>query len=208
MQQSSSPTASFQDRLSRVAQARENTPMASAPETLMSRASIASAEAQKAEAEEKRLLRASGEASVLPDWRENIKYPLSFIKAAALGMLGAFFGKYVAITMLSGSGSMEFDMLGYYMELGIAFAAALMVKEIFRVQGAHLRKAQFIGVIFMVGMVHNFAFWMPNVIGKIYSPEWVERTVQTAEPDSFMFRGDYFVFSQDKKVSKPKVVRR
>ena len=210
MQQAASPSSSFQERLARLQASRENTPeRAAEPETLMSRVSEASKVASAAAEEEKRRIRASGTASVLPDWRENIKYPLTFVKAAVLGMLGAFFGKYVVITMLSGSDTGgEFDMMGYYLELGIAFLAAVMVKEIFRVHGEHLRKAQLVGVIFMVGMVHNFAFWTPGLIGKIYSPEWVERTTERAVPNSFMFRGDYFVFGGDDKPAKPKVRRR
>jgi len=207
MQQSSAPNSSFQDRLARLSEHKQKQVVAQGPETLMTRASMASMQAAEAAKQEQQRLRAQGQATAIPPWRENIKYPLTFVKAALLGMLGAFFGKYVVITMLSGSDDAEFSMMGYYMELGVAFAAALMVKEIFRINGEHLRKAQLVGVIFMVGMVHNFAFWMPGVIGKLYTPEWVERTTAQAVPNSFMFRGDYFVFAKEDKPKMPRRIR-
>lgn len=207
MQQTSTPNTSFQERLARLSVDTETRQPRETPETLMSRVATASMKAQEAAEAEKKRMRNSGQVSAIPDWRENIKYPMTFVKAALLGMMGAFFGKYVAITMLSGSDTSEFNMMGYYMELGVAFAAAVMVKEIFRIEGEHLRKAQLVGVFFMVGMVHNFAFWTPALFEKVYSPEWVERTQERAVANSFMFRGDYYVFSQEDKPRKPRRIR-
>jgi len=208
MQQSSAPPTSFQERLSRLSAGTEEKPAITAPETLMSRTT----EATMRVAEIKRLEKAENRTSGLPTWRENIKYPLSFVKAALIGMFGVIFAKYVIVTMMSDTASSDsagsFSMLGYYLEIAVAFAAALMVKEIFRVKGEHFRKAQLVGVLFMVGMMHNFAFWAPGLFSKIYSPQWVEQTTDYAVANSFQFRGNYFVFSEEEKQKRPKVVRR
>ncbi len=183
---------SFQERLARI-QSNGRAPS----EELVAAASPAPTRAAPAK-------RAKGAVSPLPDWRENIRYPLAFVRAFLIGAFAVFVSRYARFHLADGSLVGEDADLVMLIDGFIATAAAFAIKEVFRIKGREFAPAQTAGVVMMVVSMHNLAHWAPTPMALIFSPEWVAEVQVYTLPNSILFRGVSFVIG-DTGSSEPQM---
>ena len=164
---SSGPTRSFQSRLNRVAAVR------------------APIEAAKPE------------ISVLPDWKQNIKYPAAIVGAALLGILAVFIARYVRFHMTGGTLAGDDPDITMMIDGGIAAACSFALFSMLRFSGAEFKAAQTFGIAAMVMTMHNAVHAAPEVFDVVFSEEWTDEVIAYTEPKSILFRGVSFVLSDD-----------
>ena len=133
------------------------------------------------------------EVQLLPDWKENIKYPATLVGASLLGMVSVFVARYARYhltgTSLSGSDP-DITML---IDGGIAAGAGFLLFSLFRFSAKEYKFAQTVGIMIMVCVMHNFVHSAPKTFGVLFSPEWTEEVIAMTEPGSILFRGVSFV---------------
>lgn len=176
----SSPNRDFQARLNRMAERRE--PI----------------EASKPQ------------VAVIPDWKDNVRYPAKLVGAALLGMLAVFIARYVRFHLMGGT--MAGDDADFTMMIDAALAAGVSF-AIFTAMGFTtgearraertgglsalgdnpVKAAQVVGIAIMVSIMHNFVHAAPRAFDTLFSPEWTAEIVEYSEPGSLYFRGNYFV---------------
>lgn len=157
------PNSSFQDRLNRVAEAR------------------APIEAAKPKVD------------LIPDWKTNIRYPLSLIVAALLGMAAVFLARYARFHLSGGTLAGEDADLTMMLDAGLAAGASFLLFGLLRFDGADYKMAQSVGIAIMVCVMHNFVHVAPSVFDAVFAPEWTEDVIAFTEPKSILFRGISFV---------------
>lgn len=180
--QSGSPDSSFQARLNKVAERR------------------APIDASKPE------------VPVIPDWKENFKYPAALVGSFFVGMLAVFIARYARFHLMGGSLAGEDADIAMLLDGGIAAACSFALFSMLRFHDAQFKAAQSFGVAAMVLFMHNFVHLSPGVFGAIFSDEWAEEVVAATEPNSILFRGASFVLYTPKeetaeKAPLPKVRR-
>jgi hypothetical protein len=177
--QTGTPDNAFQDRLNRVAEAR---------------APIEAAKPQ---------------VSVVPDWKENTKYPGAIIGSALVGMLAVFVARYVRFQMLGGSLAGDDADITMMIDGGIGAACGFLLFAMLRFEGAGFKAAQTFGIVAMIMVMHNFVHYMPGTFSAIFSEEWTEEVIAYTEPNSILFRGVSFVVTEpaDQVASEPTIRR-
>ncbi len=153
--------------------------------------------------------RARPPVSVLPDWRAPFIGPLGILLALLVGMT-AVIAVRVGMFHVTGS-AMVSDSPNVTMaiETATALFASLLVFFVFPYRGAQYNFFQFLGVIVMISMMHNFVHKVPGVFSLAFSPEWTETVTTVTEPNSFYVRGQSLPFIPEPKEEKtmPKVRR-
>lgn len=157
------PNNAFQDRLNRVAEAR------------------APIEAAKPE------------ISVIPDWKENFKYPGAIVGSAIVGMLAVFVARYVRFQLLGGSLAGDDADITMMIDAGIGAACGFLLFAMLRFEGKEFKAAQTFGIFAMIMVMHNFVHYMPGVFSTVFSEEWTDEVIAYTEPNSILFRGVSFV---------------
>ncbi len=123
----------------------------------------------------------------------NAVLPLSLLGAFCLGMFAVALGRLVRFHMAAGADIVlepDVEMIvNGLMGLAISFA----VMQVFRLSSKEHVALQGAGVFAMVCTFHNLIHWLPGPSALLFSPEWVAAMVATSEPNSFFFRGAYFL---------------
>lgn len=161
------PNSSFQDRLNRVAEAR---------------APIEAAKPQ---------------VDLTPDWKTNIRYPLSLVGAALLGMLAVFIARYARFHLTGGALTGDDADLTMIIDGGLAAGCSFLLFGLLRFDGAEYKLAQTVGIVVMVCIMHNFVHAAPAVFDIVFSPEWTQDVIAYTEPKSILFRGVSFVLDPE-----------
>ena len=176
---SGTPNAGFQDRLNRVAEAR---------------APIDAAKPQ---------------VSVIPDWKENIRYPAKLVGCALVGMMAVFVARYVRFHMMGGTLAGEDADITMLIDGGIGAACGFLLFAILRFDGKEYKAAQTFGIVAMVMVMHNLVHYMPGVFNTLFSETWTEDVIAYTEPNSILFRGNSFVlYETESQVAEAPAVRR
>ena len=126
------------------------------------------------------------------DWRVNIRYPLSFVGAFALGMLSVVLSRMASSNMVGTpdpNGDLEMLFIG---EGVLAFLIAFFLRMAFSMSSKELMAAKAIGVFVMLCTMHNLVHMAPGLWAIINTPDWVEFVLMTTEPNSILFRGITF----------------
>lgn len=163
----------FQERLLRIAAEKESGPVT----------------------ENKSAKREKYSAAGIPSMRENILYPLSFVRAVFVGVIAVFVSRFIRYHLAGGSlaGSQESADLVMMIDGIIAVGAGFALKELFKISDKSLQLAQTVGVFMMIVLMHNLVHMVPGLFGMIFSPEWVQDVLTTTEPKSILFRGVTFL---------------
>lgn len=143
--------------------------------------------------------RSTHSAAGIPSFRENIGYPLSFVRAALVGMVAVFLSRYIRFQLTGGtlSGGAEGADIFMMIDGAIAASAGFALKEVFRIQDKTLQMAQTVGVVMMLLLMHNLVHIAPNLFANVFSPEWTQDVLDTSEPNSVLFRGVSFMLTGD-----------
>ena len=181
--QSGSPDSNFQDRLNRLAEAR------------------APIEAAKTE------------VAVVPNWKENIRYPAALVGAFLVGMLAVFLARYARFHLMGGTLAGEDADITMVIDGAIGGACSFLLFGILRFRGAEYKAAQTFGIFAMIVVMHNFVHMAPGAFSAIFSKQWTEDVVAYTEPNSILFRGTSFVLFEDtdaagNAVAEKPVIRR
>ena len=125
---------------------------------------------------------------------ENIKYPLSFVWAFALGIFAYCFARYASfqISGMALEGDVNAGTVVY--DLAITAAVIFALRMMFKLENKELTAAQGIGAFAAYTMFHNLAFWIPDLMTLAFDKEYVRAVIAWAEPNSIFFRGNYYVF--------------
>lgn len=157
------PNGNFRDRLNRVAEAR------------------APAEANKVV------------VPVIPDWKENFKYPAAIFGAALVGMLAVLISRYVRFQLLGGSLAGEDADITMMIDGAIAAVCSFALFGMMRFSGPEFKAAQSVGIAVMILGMHNLVHAAPTVFNLTFSKNWTDEVVAYTEPNSILFRGASFV---------------
>ena len=149
---------------------------------------------------------------VLPDWRENVRYPATLVGMALLGMLAVFIARFVRFHLIGGTLSGDAPDITMLIDAGLAALAGLMIlaavgltaRQLSRGQGHgvfslktlgenSVKAALVVGIAIMIGTMQNMVHSMPSVFNLVFSEEWTEDVVTYSEPGSIYFRGNYYV---------------
>jgi hypothetical protein len=122
----------------------------------------------------------------------NTRYPASLLGAALLGMFGVGLGQYVHFQLLSGSDQLQGPSYELTFVAGFGILTAFVLSQAFRLKSKEHRALQGLGVFLMIGVFHNLSHWLPTPMGMVFSPAWVQTTVDTTPPGSFRLGQRYF----------------
>ena len=142
--------------------------------------------------------RAPGDAAkptveVLPDWKANIKQPVTLIAAGLSGMLAVFIARFLRFHLMGGTLAGDNPDVTMIIDGGIAIACAFLVFHFLNIKGHSLKAAQIVGIVAMIGLMHNFVHAAPGAFGLLFSEAWTEDIVNYSEPGSIYIRGSYIV---------------
>ena len=131
--QGGTPDSGFQERLNRVAEAR---------------APIDAAKPQVA---------------VIPDWKENLKYPAAIVGSALVGMLAVFVARYVRFHIMGGSLAGDDADITMLIDGGIGAACGFLLFAMLRFEGKEFKigqkehKSSFLTFALFLSVVPNFS---------------------------------------------------
>lgn len=124
-----------------------------------------------------------------PDWKTNIRYPISLVAAAVAGMAAVFAARYARFHLTGGGyGDMNPDAT-MIVDAGLAAGCSFLLFGLMRFEGHAYKMAQSVGIMIMVCIMHNFVHMAPRVFDTVFSPEWTYEVVNTTYPKSILFRG-------------------
>ena len=148
---------------------------------------------------------------VLPDWKENIRYPATLVGMALLGMFAVFVVRYVRFHLMGGTLAGNDADITMIIDAGLAGVAAFVIysavgltmRDANRAERGSIfslnnlgdnpvKAALVVGIAIMIGTMHNMVHSAPGVFGALFSEEWAEDVVAFSEPGSIYFRGNYF----------------
>ena len=152
------------------------------------------------------------QVDVLPDWKENVRYPATLVGMALLGMLTVFISRFVRFHLLGGTLAGEAPDITMMIDAGLAAVAGFVIYtavglsmrngnraergSIFSLNGLGdnpVKAALVVGIAIMIGTMHNMVHKVPSAFSLIFSDEWTEDVLTYSEPGSIYFRGNYFV---------------
>ncbi len=133
---------------------------------------------------------------VIPDWKENFKYPAAIVGAALVGMLAVLISRYVRFQLLGGSLAGEDADITMMIDGCIAAACSFALFGMMRFSGPEFKAAQSVGIAIVILCMHNLVHAMPSVFKVAFSQEWTENVVAYTEPNSILFRGISFALSE------------
>lgn len=161
--QSGTPDSNFQERLNRVAAAR---------------APIEAAKPQ---------------VDVLPDWKQNIRYPAALVLTALGGVVAVLIARYVRFHLMGGSLTGEDTDITMIIDGAIAAACSFLIFGMMRFREPTFKLAQTIGIAAGIMTTHNLVHAAPGLFDKVFSTEWTDEVIAYTEPNSILFRGVTFV---------------
>lgn len=127
------------------------------------------------------------------DWRENIKYPLSFVGAFFIGVISVFVARFVRFTTSGGGLTGEEADLLLMMDGAMALAIGFALRMAFGIEGnKELVAAKTAGITAMAAIMHNAVHAWPAVWAAMFSPEWVDEVVMFTEPSTILLGGYAF----------------
>lgn len=132
-------------------------------------------------------------ASPLPSLRDTIGYPASIVGAVLIGMLAVLVTRWARHMLLGGSLIGEDADIMMAIDGGVALAFGLVMKWLFRLSGKLQETARTVGILAMIGVMHNLVHILPGAFEMAFSPEWVTAVIESTEPQSILFRGESFV---------------
>lgn len=149
---------------------------------------------------------------VLPDWRENVRYPATLVGMTFLGMFAVFFVRFARFHLMGGTLVGDAPDITMIIDAVLAGVAALVIftaigltardqnraegQSVFSFQNLSnnpVKAALVVGIAIMIGVMHNMVHSMPKAFGLIFSPEWTEEVIAYSEPGSIYYRGNYYV---------------
>ena len=152
---------------------------------------------------------ARAQVNILPDWRAPFIIPLGILLAVLTGMASVVvvrvgFFHVTGSALISNSPNVTMGI-----ETLTALFASLLFFYVFPFRGAQYNFFQFLGVIFMISMMHNIVHKVPGPFSLAFSPEWTQIVTTVTEPNSFYLRGQSIPFVPEPEVEKtlPKVRR-
>ncbi|MDA8585490.1 hypothetical protein N9L47_04375 [Rhodobacteraceae bacterium] len=129
------------------------------------------------------------EVSVLPDWKENFRYPAALVGAALVGMLAVLVARYVRFQLLGGSLAGDDADITMVIDGAIAAGCSFVLFGILRFHGTDYKAAQSFGIIAMVLGMHNLVHSVPSAFNLVFSQGWTNEVIAYTEPNSILFRG-------------------
>lgn len=148
---------------------------------------------------------------VLPDWKENVRYPANLVGMALLGMFAVFAVRYVRFHLLGGTLAGNDADITMFIDAALAGVAAFIIysavgltmRDANRAERGSMlslsnlgdnpvKAALVVGIAIMIGTMHNMVHSMPGLFGAVFSEEWTEDVITYSEPGSIYFRGNYF----------------
>lgn len=120
----------------------------------------------------------------------NALYPLSVIAAFFVGVLSILIVRHVRFHLLGEIDAQSWTFVG---DILIAMGGTWAIMQLLRFNDKVYKAAQTLGVFFAFLTMHNLAFWAPNVMSFLFSPDWVAWQQENAQPNSLYWRGAYFV---------------
>lgn len=136
---------------------------------------------------------AKPQVDLLPDWKANIKHPVTLVSAVLLGMLAVFIARLARFHLTGGTLAGNNADVTMIIDASVALACAFAVFGILKIKGYDFKAAQAVGVILMVGLMHNFVQAAPGAFGLLFSKEWTQDIVNNSESGSIYLRGKYIV---------------
>lgn len=152
------------------------------------------------------------QVDVLPDWKENVRYPATLVSMALLGMLTVFIARFVRFHLLGGTLAGDAPDVAMVIDAGLAAVAGFVIltavglsmreanrlerSSMFSLNGLGdnpMRASLVVGIAIMIGTMHNLVYSMPSAFSVLFSEEWTEDIMSYSEPGSIYFRGNYFV---------------
>lgn len=159
---------------------------------------------------------AKTEVSVIPDWKQNFRYPAALIGAALFGALSVFLARYARFHVMGGSFAGDDPDFTMMIDAGIAFVCAFALFALMRFEGKDFKAAQTFGIIAMIAVMHNFVHAAPGAFSSLFSKQWTAEIVAYSEPGSLYFRGNYFKVIADEETvaeadqeepAEPRIIR-
>ena len=151
------------------------------------------------------------QVDVLPDWKENVRYPATLVGMAVLGMFAVFVVRYVRFHLMGGTLAGNDADITMIIDAGLAGVAAFIIysavgltmRDANRAERGSMfslnnlgdnpvKAALVVGIAIMIGTMHNMVHSAPGLFGALFSEEWTEDVVAFSEPGSIYFRGNYF----------------
>lgn len=136
---------------------------------------------------------AKPQVDLLPDWKANIRYPAAIVASALVGMLAVFVARLVRYHIMGGTLAGDDPDFTMIIDGSIAVACSFLLFGMLKFKGKEFKVAQTVGIIAMIGLMHNFVHAAPSAFGLLFSTEWADDIVSYSEPGSVYFRGFYFV---------------
>ena len=144
------------------------------------------------------------EVAVVPDWKENIKYPAALVGAFLVGMLAVFFARYARFHLMGGTLAGEDADITMVIDAAIGGACSFMLFAILRFRGKEFKAAQTFGIFAMIMVMHNFVHMAPGAFNAVFSKKWTDDVIAYTEPNSILFRGASFVLYEDTETAEAK----
>lgn len=124
----------------------------------------------------------------------NALYPLSFVMAFGLGALALPISTAIRARLVPFPAAAEAPTgdAPLILAMVLGMMVSFVLTQAFRLRAKELTLAQSAGVWAALCLMHNLAFWLPDLSAMLFTPEWVALQTQIAQPDTFMFRGLIF----------------
>jgi hypothetical protein len=130
---------------------------------------------------------------LLPDWKANIKRPVTLVAAVFVGIFGVFLARLIRFHLTGGTLAGDNPDITLIIDAGIAVVVSFVVFRLLKIKGREFNVAQLVGVIAMIGIMQNFVHAAPGAFGLLFSKQWAEDVVTYSEPGSIYIRGKYIV---------------
>lgn len=203
MAEMTSQQAAFQERLKKLSH-KNGQPQHQEPQQDSLKADYAAHEARREAARPK--LTAEEAAKVLnPGLLENIKYPLSFVRAFAVGVFAVLLVQVIRFHLFNDGMSADGLDLVLFLDGGLAAGLGFVLKTALDIQAKELQTTQFIGVVVGITCLHNLYHFAPTPMSVLTSPEWTAEMQYYSVPYSVWYRGNYYVLYDDGSQDQPKL---
>ena len=130
--------------------------------------------------------------------KDVILFPFSVAGAFIIGLIAVLIARYARYHYSGGVLAGEDPDLTMLMDASIAMAVGLLLKWIVRFSGRVQMTAHTLGIITMIGVMHNFVYAKPDIFAMAFSPEWVEDVVESTDPGTVVFSSNTFALPATK----------
>lgn len=142
---------------------------------------------------------AKPQVDVLPDWRDNVRTPVGFAIAIALGLLAVVIVRLVRFHAFGGTLIGENADITMAIDLVAAGVLSFALFKITSYKGYPYFLTQMAGVIGMLIGMQNMVHSNPSVFSLAFSPEWTEDVIATTEPGTMLVRGHSMYLSEQEE---------